>query len=345
MNIKPTKEIADRHKLLRLSASSISKFEISPKYYKDFIDGKIEDISTSYFEIGTKLHMYLLEPEKFKENYIFLEFTKPKGAKQEEFCQTLLQKIKALGEFKTDVELAVEAYTEVYAAATKQSEEKRIEEATALHNSLLPYIQYLKHATVYKDVINKSTMKFLALAKTAVETHKLASRLLFDKTKTSYEELRILWEYPKYKIDDTPIVLKSFIDKFIIDDENKEIILVDLKTSSKAYNFKHSFDEFKYYRQFAFYWLALASQMLADPTLKEKYNTYAKKTYVIVIQTTAGADQLPVECRVFKIKDDSLQKGWDELDSILGDIVWHYTENKWDHTKDYYITEGIESTL
>jgi hypothetical protein len=256
-----------------------------------------------WLELGTKLHMYLLEPEEFKKNYIYLEFTKPRGKQQQEFCEYV-----ANSNLKDTNDKIVLAYKHAYASKGK-SEDKIKEEASKLFVSLTSYIEYLSKTKIFKDVI---------------------------------------WEHPNILLNGSKMVLKSIIDRLIIDHNKKVIQLVDLKTSSSLHEFGDSYKKWGYHRQMAFYWAGLDyyfKEMFPDKDINE----YTKETYIVAYQTpnNYGKDY-PIRCKVFPLEDldpDFLKRGTDEIEELLSEIKWHMEENKWEHSRSYYNNNGLETTL
>jgi hypothetical protein len=64
------------------------------------LDGKEEGISGKYLDKGTMIHMYLLQPEEFWENYMIIDYEKPKTAQQLAFCEAYFNSIEILEEDK-----------------------------------------------------------------------------------------------------------------------------------------------------------------------------------------------------------------------------------------------------
>lgn len=62
--------------------------------------------------------------------------------------------------------------------------------------------------------------------------------------------------------------------------------MIDLKTTSDVYNFKHSVEEFDYYRQIAFYLCAITWYMLNELNLNP--DDYDFEAYIIAIQTNGN---------------------------------------------------------
>jgi hypothetical protein len=317
-----------------------------PKLFKACIDGEFEE-DYPWLSIGTKLHMYLLEPEKFKENYTYLEFETPSSLKQKEFCEKLVESKKTnsiIDEKYTT--LAPKIYSKIYTVKGK-SEEKIKEEALKLLKSLQKYIEYLTKRKEYKDILNYSTLDFLRKAKLEVGKHIKANELILNfKNNTEHKsELNILWEHPFIELDGEKVVISSTVDRFIIDHENKEIILIDIKTTSDLSNFEESFIKYNYARQMCAYWLALAYYMNQDEKLKKILQEYNNKTYIVAIQTQSNNNQTPIECKVFPVSEATLAEGYSSLTEALNEVVWHFENDKWDHTRQYYENNGLEKTL
>ena len=117
---------------------------------------------------------------------------------------------------------------------------------------------------------------------------------------------------------------------------NKKIILIDLKTTSDVWNFKHSVEEFDYYRQIAYYLLAITWYM-KDCGID--ISDYDSEAYIIAIQTNGNN-----EVRVFDMFDE--QEILDRKDTItyaLSEISYHISSGNWDHSRNYYEGDGVEN--
>ena len=121
----------------RVSNSSLSWFQRSPKYFKMMLDGELETPTYPWLEYGQELHMYILEPEQFDEEYLFLNYTAPKSSQQKEFCETFANAKKGKKEEKL-----LKAYKQAY--STKENDEKILEKAEKLEHTFKDYIKYIK---------------------------------------------------------------------------------------------------------------------------------------------------------------------------------------------------------
>jgi len=333
-----------------ISASSLGAFQISPKYFKNYIDRKLDEDTPKYFELGTQLHMFLLEPNKFKENYTFLEFTKPRGENQNLYCEAIADSI--LNGKKINKDILISVYKSTYATAAKKSDDKVLVESKKLYKSLNKYIDYLITRDKFKEILNYQTLKYLREADYATKQHILAKQLMFDNNDFIDDpdiyianEKRILWEHPTIKVNNKKIVCKSFIDRLIIDHKNKVIKLIDLKTSSNLHEFEDKFELYKYYRQMAFYWMAIAYLFKTELSNKYDIKEYSFETYIVALQTPNLYKDYPTLCKVFSVSEKSLEKGYQEINDLLNEIKWHIEENKWEHSKSYYNNNGLETIL
>jgi len=311
----------------RVSSSSLKWFETSPLFFKKMLDKEIEQESKRYFEIGKKIHMKILEPNEFDKNYIYLDYETPKSENQRKFCEDYItfpaRKVndKLLYAYKTNY------------SVEKLTEDKIIEKAIELKKSLSKYITYLKKRSEVKDVLTYTDNKLIEDLTECTKTHVAANKLLYltDEDRMNnveeFNEKIIFFELSGVKC-------KSMLDRVVIDPKNAIIKLIDLKTTINLGDFKHSFEEFSYYRQMTFYWLALY-QFCKDIGIN--IDNYKKETYIIGLQK----GDLP-ECRVLSISEQWLSRGLDEIEELLPQIKWHYDNDQWDHRKEYYENNGVE---
>ena len=305
-----------------VSSSSLKWYEISPAYFKKRIDKEIEDLKTIWLERGKKIHMRILEPTEFEKNYITLDYELPKSEKQKQFCEDYVMSPGRKVEDK-----AYEAYIKNYEA--KGKEETIRERAKELKESLHPYIMYLTKRTEVKDVLTLTDTTLIEESFKTVQNHKVAHALLLEEPTgaETFNEYPIFWKHP------IGLDCKSMIDRLVIDHKGQVIKLIDIKTTSFLSDFRTHFDELKYYRQLAFYWMAIFYEF---PSLAEKYR---HETYIVAINTKV---ETLIETKVFKIEESDLLKGLDEIESLLSDIKWSSENDKWDFSRIYYEGDGTE---
>lgn len=311
----------------RFSNSSIGWFlKKGPRYYKDMLDGKIEELKLPQLEKGTMIHEYILQPEKFWEDYVLRDYDVPKVKQQKDFCESYATSLEPLEDEKK-----LQAYRSSY--SNSKSQEKALKEATELCDKYADYIEVLQYIENDKKVISFADLNMLKAIDTRLKEHKKAKELLQNVAGVeSHNEFHINWELP---IGDWIAPCKSLLDRCIFDHINKKITLIDLKTTSDVYNFKHSVDEFDYYRQICYYLLAITWYM---KDLGIDISDYDCEAYIIAIQTNGN-----YEVRVFNMfNQNELEDRKNLIIRALTDLSYHYQTGNWDHTRNYYENTGVE---
>jgi len=287
------------YKVKKVSNSSLSWFQKSPKFFKLMFDKEIKEDTKSYFEKGEQTHQYLLEPEEFDKNYIFLDYDTPKSSQQKEFCESFAHAKKG-----TKDEKLIKAYKKAY--ATKENDEKVLEKAKELAKTYDSFIKYTKLSPIYTGILSSSMRNQLNESRTRVLEHEKAKELMYNEQHSTFgntEKLFIANEFEIYWETPDKIECKSMLDRIIIDFENKKVTIVDLKTTSHLSEFKDKFVEYKYYRQLTFYWLAIQWYFL-NKYPNENLGEYEKNTYIIAVSSNEH-----IEVKVFEITKQQLTKG------------------------------------
>lgn len=309
----------------RISNSAIGWFlKKGPRYLKDMLDGKEEGISGKYLEKGTMIHMYLLQPDEFWHNYMIIDYEKPKTAQQIAFCERYFHSTELLEEDKL-----LDAYKSAY-SGNNMSKDAMLKKAKELQLKFAEYIEFLDKNQTF-TVISFADLNMLKRIEENINNHKKAKDLLTnDPGWDCNNEFHINWESEKQKIS-----CKSLLDRVKIDFVNKKIILIDLKTTVDVYNFKHSVEEYDYYRQIAFYILALTWYM---SDLGYNIEEFDLEAYIIAIQSNGNN-----EVRVFNmLNEKELLDRKDLIADTLTEISYHYQTGNWDHTREYYEGNGTE---
>jgi len=286
------------------------------------------DEEKSYTYLGRQIHMHLLEPEEFEKNYTYLDFKTPSSKQHLGFCEDYVGLVNSQS---THNDALIEAYKLNY---TSGSEATIIKTSKLLFETNSEYIKYLLVRGDYREVLSKSRQELLTTITQAIRSHKKANALIFDdqvSTRTqTFNELPIYWNYP-IKVDNEDLKCKSLLDRLIVDHEKKLITIVDLKTTGILGDVSKTIDERQYYRQLAFYRLAVKN-------IKEIPNDYEIQAYIVAVNTVE-----PFECKVYKLSDEELLRQTVVLNDLLSQISWHWFTNQWDYSRVYYEGDGTEN--
>lgn len=315
----------------RVSNSSIGWYiKNGPKYFRNMLDGKEESLSSSALEKGTMIHEYILQPDEFWKDYIILDFDTPKVKQQKDLLEEY-NRLSQLNPLEAQNKLLLQAYN--FAYSNNKTDDKKLAEALELVVKYETYLNYLKESNT-KKVITFSDLNTLKNIESHIKEHKKANELLFGLpcNYETHNEFHINWEVPKYG----NIKCKSLLDRVCFDHVNKKIILIDLKTTQNVYDFAHSVELYDYYRQIAYYGLAI--QWYMAEILNLNTEDYDFEAYIIAI----GKDK-ENQIRVFDMSDSSIiSEKVDLIENTLQKIAYHNKTNQWDHSVEYYESDGVE---
>jgi hypothetical protein len=307
-----------------VSASALKKFEYSPKLFNDMITGVAKGKDTASLSFGRLVHELVLTPEEFDNKYVVSTIDKPSG-QMGELCDNLFLN-KLYDEFTDDEFIWDNAYAQV---GFRKDKIESVKEKFLVANkdSIVPkeYYDFLV-ASIGKQVISRED---LAKAKEYVERlkgHKGANKLLFETAGKVEHEIFWNWE---------SLDAKSKIDKFIIDEENKTIYLIDLKTTSQQVYGKQLTPNANPYlatytgflKDITFYDYLLQMEFYSQ-ALKYIYPDYEIVCYLIPINDYS--------CTVYELPERWLFYAKQKLNSIRKDIQFYTDTNQWDLSKDDY---------
>ena len=330
----------------RISNSAIGWFlNKGPAYFRRMLDGKEKGLDLPQLRKGTMIHEWLLQPEKFWDDYVLFDGEKPKSAQAQKFCENLINSV----EIELNKQLS-DAYRKSYSIVGK-SEDKILSEALKMSVEYKDYIEAIK---TNKMLISQYDLNQLMDIQHNVGEHKLARQLLRRAGDHGsihvYHEFQINWMYEAC-LDATKdenedeylsfnILCKSLLDSCTFDWENKICTIMDIKTTAKLWHFEDSMNEFDYCRQLCFYWYAAIWYLENIIGLSTEKSTigWKFKFYVIAIDTTGSN-----EIRVFRIGCEKVYLKGQVISEAMNDIAWHINEDKWDHSRIYYNGDGSEN--
>lgn len=314
----------------RISNSAIGWFlNKGPSYLRRMLDGKEKGLNLPQLRKGTMIHEYLLQPEKFWNDYMLFEGEKPKSTQAQKFCENLANTV----ELELSNQLS-NAYRKSYSIVGK-SEDKILSEALKMSVEYKDYIEAIKK---HKILISEYDVKQLNDIWGKVIKHKMASKLLREAKAYGnihvYHEFQINWEFAGFKVP-----CKSLLDSCTFDFNKKECTIMDIKTTAKLWHFEDSMKEFDYCRQIAFYKKAVLwyLQNVYNYSMKEACS-WKFNFYIIAIDTTGSND-----VRVFQLNDINFLEAINEIYGAIKEISWHIENNEWDHSRKYYEGDGSEN--
>lgn len=296
-----------------ISNSSLGLFNVeqggSPRKFKRWLDGEDDKLETPSLTNGKIVHKYIEDPKAF----IVEPEDKPTPA-MASWVEDVYAALKEQGkkEFDKDEVKLIALSLRDSIGATKDKDKLWAKFIEDYH-----YLEFLLKAEgSYMLTIEES--RVLEGCKAGIERNHVASDLLFNIGMFGnevYNELPIYWESDVYTFK-----FKALLDRVRVLHDKKVIQLVDFKTTGKPIGMfqKGSFEYYRYYRQMAFYMKAIIEHF---HELKHKYEI---EVFVVACETTGL-----YECKVFKISNAYIEKGIEEMYTLLNQIQSCYQTDDW----------------
>lgn len=323
----------------RISNSAIGWFlNKGPAYFRMMLDGKEKGLDLPQLRKGTMIHEFLLQPDKFWDDYVLFDGDKPKSAQAQKFCENLINTV----EIELNKQLS-DAYCKSYSIVGK-SEDKILSEALKISVEYKDYIEAIRSK---KILISQYDLDQLMKIQHNVGEHKLARQLIRRAGEHGnihvYHEFQINWEY--WTTDDlnhgayTPIACKSLLDSCTFDFNARVCTIMDIKTTAKLWHFEDSMKEFDYCRQLYFYKEAVYWYLTNVLELSNnEFDKWIFRFYIIAIDTTGSN-----EIRVFTLGSAQVNSREETINKFMVEYLWHLGTGNWDHSYDYYTGDGSET--
>lgn len=321
----------------RISNSAIGWFlNKGPAYLRNMLDGKEKGLDLPQLRKGTMIHEFLLQPEKFWDDYVLFDGNKPKSAQAQKFCENLINTV----EIELNKQLS-EAYRKSYSIVGK-SEDKILSEALKISVEYKDYIEAIKSK---KILISQYDLDQLMKIQHNVGEHKLARQLIRRAGDHGsihvYHEFQINWDYVIFKLSITKefsIKCKSLLDSCTFNFDTKTCTIMDIKTTAKLWHFEDSMKEFDYCRQLCFYKDAVYWYLANVLGITDEFDKWRFEFYIIAIDTTGSN-----EIRVFRLDSSQVCSRNDVINDTMTEIAWHMDKNLWEHGYEYYAGDGSET--
>lgn len=324
--------------VVAVNHSSLDYVLDSPMVFKAYLDKMIESGEESYYNIGSAIHCLLLEPENFDEKFVVIDYKEPANPQQKAFCEDVYKAYEngidpASDDFNDILKLS---YQMNYSVKGK-SEDKIVSDANDLFNKVRDYIMFKVEGNT-KTVLSSRDLETVKASVNSVVSHEYANNLIY---KTGLN-CTTRYEYDVFEDALPGLACKSRLDVFHIDNENKVIKIIDVKSTSKSFkDFNKSAADYNYVRQLAFYSMMVSCAIRNGHILNlEDLNGYTFEAYFVVVKTTGI-----IETRIFQVQEDFIFMELAKLKEILTRIKWHFDNNKWDHEMEYYTNSGINQLL
>jgi hypothetical protein len=300
-----------------LSYSGLNKLLFSPKlFYRHYVLNQKEESLDTHLVEGKLLHTLVLEPDNFDKIFIISPGKIPKdNAKiivDAMYNKTLNPEhsSKSLENFEYEI---LELMVNLNYYQNLKTDEQRI--AKVLTEDNINYFNFLTQLSSKILIEQKSYEKCMELRDELISDEIICYALYCNNPAgvDIYSEKYLESTFLNYSFK-----LKGYLDRLVIDHNQKCIKIVDLKTTSKAIDrFKESIDYYRYDLQAAIYYT------LCEAEFTEKYPDYSLQYSFIVV------DPFVQKC-VFEISIDTMKDWLSALKEKVEVFNWHYVNKNFE---------------
>jgi hypothetical protein len=314
------------------SYSSLNKLIWNPQiFYQMYVLGLKEEKLDQHLVQGKLIHLLLLEPEKFAEEFMMTPGTIPTGNLRTVVDRVFrhYSELSRNGDDRTELAQFDGAILDVMADMNYfqnlKTDQQRLDKI--MTTEAVSYWEFLK-TKGNKTLIDPETFKFCQDAVEIIKTNDQVCNLIgcnvteFDN-KEVINEQSVLIDLPNQAYG-----LKGIIDNLVIDHDAKTIFINDIKTTSKDLkDFPESIEYYSYWLQSVIY-MIMVSQVYAQLL----NNGYQVKFHFVVIDRT-------FQSYAFPVSEKTLNNWLDRFTECIKKAEWHYQNRSYD--LPYEFAQGL----
>jgi len=307
------------------SYSSLNRLKFSPSlFYKDYILKEREVRTDKHLIEGKLIHLLLLQPEEFDNNFALVPGKIPSDA-----VRRVLNEVKDTAD-KEDLE---DLEPNIITALKHQNLYQSIKDDSKRLSKILTddnkeYYKFLLNCDG-KDIIDQDIYKKCNESVELIKENKsVMEALASNETDFELDDTESFVEKAlSCKLQNYDFGLKGIIDKYIIDHKNKTIRIIDFKTTGK------SVTEFAETVEFYNYWLQAAIySVLALKNAGDKGKDYKINFTFIVIDKYNQIYSFPVRPTTMDAWYVGLEQALDvakyHIDNMNFDLPYEFLVNE-----------------
>ena len=307
------------------SYSSLNKLFWNPQvFYQMYVLGLKEEKTDAHLVQGKLIHLLLLEPEKFAENFMLSPATLPTGNLRVVIDRVYRHhaELSRNGDLREKLEEFDQAILDImkdmaYHQSLKTDQQRLDKVLTA---EAFSYWNFLK-TKGNKTLVDQETYNFCSSAVEIIKTNKDVCRLIGCDAVSDFDT-RIIINEAMFNMDlpGKSYGLKGIIDNLVVDHENKIIYVNDIKTTSKDLkDFPESIEYYSYWMQCVMYMIMVGGHF---NTLIESQGYQVKFHFVVIDRA--------YQTYAFPVTESTMSKWLDRFAKVIENAEWHYVNRSYD---------------
>ncbi len=315
-------------KPFNFSYSGMNRLLYSPKlFYSHYVLQQREEKLDSYLIEGKVIHCLLLDGDNFDKQFVVSPLSLPSDNPKLvvdrvfKYAQETNSLDQDLRSFESPI---LDILKEINLHQSLKTDEQRVDKMVT--DQTVSYFDFLKQKGS-KDVIDTEMYnRCLESVQILRQNQEVVEVLdLYRKSGgTVYSEHPIQINLPGY-----PFGLKGIIDNLVVNENDKTIVINDLKTTGKTVaEFAETVEYYNYWLQAAIYRKLVLGAFAVDATWKVKFNFIVidkyKQTYV------------------FPVSDETMNKWYlTGLSNALAKAKYHYEKREFSLPYDMVVTKVV----
>lgn len=327
------------------SSSSLKDFsQDRKKYYKKYIKGdRVEEKENHAANMGRIVETLLLEKEEFDNRFYMSTANSAPTGLMLEFVEALYRFTKeATDEFGTVTREFEDIAKDAYVASGFKIKFEAVlgkflnSEAETYYNEIRTVRTKNLTVVTAQDVTNAEKIV------DELKSNPITAKVINLVNSSRYTVLNQL-QVEGYEIDG--LVLKSMLDKVIVDHDEKTILPIDLKCTWSVENF---YEEYYLYRR-AYIQAYLYHNAIVSLTTKEDSEYYGYTVYnlqFLVCDSTNYMNPL-----IYTLSNEDMNdcyvgfehkgKTYPGVKDIIADLKWALASDTWNISRQNYVNNGI----
>lgn len=314
--------------------NSMLSLMLNPRWVKLRLENpEIEDDDKKHFRIGSALDCLLTSPERWEKDFKVIDVSRPFG---------LMGKLIDNLPVNLDMFSAPELFQEAYDKSGYKMKLERVIDNFWRNEETYKYYMATRGTDKSVTILSKDEYETVLKCQELISANEFVSQY-FTPTHIGIEILRQVAVYFEYMEEKC----KGLLDGILIDHKNRTIQPYDLKTTGKSvYEFPSSYLQWGYYRQCAFYELALRSE--ASPVKQYIDEGYTMLDFIFIVVETKLSSSHPAIIFRTSARDRQVgleggyygKKFYKGINNLIEDYKFYKSNNYWDLPRDLYENKG-----